>query len=151
MAGVTIKLNPGFKTLIRKRLNSMTASTARGLRDEMRNAISVPFPPSSYPGNPPHKRSGATYRSIKVKKIEWANWAVYAQKQEKGKENLAIWLELGTGAFRQPYPAGHKGQITGEYAQPGEGKSSMEARPFMLSTVVKHGKELVRKSVLARK
>jgi len=131
---IKVVMNAKLASVVTSHMNRIIGETVRQLRDEIRQELSTPFPPSSKPGNPPHMRSGSTQKSIKTKKLGNANWMVYAQKQESDKENLAIWLELGTGAYRKPFPNDSKGSITGRYSSPGNGRSSMHARPFMLTT-----------------
>jgi len=146
MAAVDVKvvMNPKFLPTIKKMANKIVKDITNDLRDEVRVKLSVPFPPSSRPGNPPHRRSGATMRSIISRKIGNMDWAVVMKKQAAGRENLGIWLELGTGMYRMPFPRGSRGSITGEYSSPGQGKTSMKARPFLLNTLVSRGPSIAK-------
>src|SRR6056300_1570200 len=144
--GVKVIMNPKFRPALYKAIDQSIKATVRELRDEIRTKVSVPWPPASSPGGYPHKRSGGLQKAIFAKKMAQMDWVVGVKKLEQGRENLGIWLELGTGMHRKPYPAGSSGNITGEYSSPGPGKTSMKARPFLLRTVVASGPKTAKRN-----
>lgn len=144
---VKIVMNPKAQAAIFKAIDQSIKATVTELRDEIKAKVSVPWPPESSPGDYPRKRGGGLQKAIFVQKMGVMDWAVGVKKLEKGRENLGIWLELGTGKHRQPFPKGSTGSITGEYASPGPGITSMKARPFLLRTVVASGPRIAKRNL----
>ena len=139
MASVKVVMNKQFLPQIRKMVDVAIGETVRELRNEIKQDVSIPYPPASKPGRPPHKRSGGIAKAIFAERVRQMDWVVGVRKLSPGRENLGIWLELGTGRHRKPFPSGSKGAITGEYASPGSGKTSRRARPFLLKKVLRVG------------
>lgn len=156
MAAVSVKIvsNPKFLPELMKVCNQVSGDIARGLHDEMKRKTAVPFPPASAPGQPPRKRTGGLNKAIFVKRMGVADWAVgvnkVTTKNDTGgqRELLGLWLELGTGDHRQPFPEGAKSVGGGiDSAQTGNGRSSMAPRPFIMNTLVQSGPSLARRAI----
>jgi hypothetical protein len=53
-----------FKADIHREMGRRLNRSGVEVVDKVREAISKPYPPASSPGNPPHRRTGALWRSI---------------------------------------------------------------------------------------
>ncbi len=130
----------------------------RTLRDICKNKVAIPYPPSSNPGDPAHKRSGAYQRAIfagKVAQMEWFYGVREVDQSLKGRLSgrgwLGLWLELGTGKHRQPFSDDSQSLLprsgirmwfsgsTGEDTAATGHKTSMAPRPVLLPTLVMDG------------
>ena len=147
-----------FMPLIRRRLDLIVGNTARALRDVCRTLVSIPYPPASAPGSPAHRRTGAYRRAIfaaRERQMEWV-YGVKEVEPDPAKPGsnrgwLGLWLELGTGRHRQPYPSDSfstfprgvvrmwwPGSVAEDTATTGH-QTSMAPRPVLLPTLVTHG------------
>ncbi len=82
---------------------------ARMETEDTRQIISTPFPPSSSPGDPPHRRTGALmvgvdYTPVVVTSSE-VSTTIYSSREEgTTDENVPMALEYGTGKMKpRPY------------------------------------------------
>jgi hypothetical protein len=69
------------------------------LRD-FRLSVSVPYPPPSAPGTPPHLRTGEYRLALAVKK---RGTAVVLYARTNAANSLATWLEWGTHRNGRPF------------------------------------------------
>lgn len=140
LTSVIYKQNPKFIPQLMSITNDAIKNMARELRDNIRKKISIPFPPASLPGQPPHKRTGGLRRAIFAKKIAQADWAIGVM-QVPGRKHVGIWLELGTGSYRQPYPKG----TTGFIGFPRVARwQSVKPRPYLMNTFLQEGPWILR-------
>lgn len=138
-----------LETMIDQRVGEI----AQDLALICRLKVSSPFPPSSVPGEYPHLRSGGLRDAIFAQRIRKMHWAfgVKAVKPDpsrpkSNRENLGLWLEFGTSGAREPFPEGAQSTVKRgrreNSAKTGRGQTEMEARPFLIPTVVEHGPRL---------
>ena len=156
VASVVVTWNRSFMPTIRNHLDLRIGMIVRSLRDICRNYVSTPYPPASAPGSPAHRRSGAYRRAIfagKISQMDWFYGVREVDPRPTGRNRgwLGLWLELGTGSHRQPFPTNTtsimpRGNIpmwfsgsTAEDTATTGTRTSMAARPVLLPTLAMHG------------
>lgn len=122
-------------------MDARLGRVVRDLRDKCKEKVGEPYPPSSEPFSPPHKRTGGLQKAIFAARIGSMDWAFGVKKvapdparPSSNREDLGLWLELGTGEHRLPLPAGSSGTvppISGE-------RTSMYPRPYLLVTLLEN-------------
>ena len=113
LAGFIAETQAGVHARLMQRFSAIGSLMVQDLK----HTLSTPYPPASEPGQPPHKRSGRLYDSIR--------WETAASPQP------TLWV--GTSAYR--WERGGTPQ-TGGYPRFLEwGTSLMEKHPFMQPVV----------------
>lgn len=87
-------LIPSIIKNMRSESAQATYNFARGTAASARRRITVPYPPASLPGHPPHIRSGDLKRSIRTEKVSFGRHRVvvgapYGAYVEYGTRHMA--------------------------------------------------------------
>lgn len=151
MAAARVVINRKFAPQLRKIVDARIGASARELRDVMKARLSFPYPPSSRPGESPHRRTGGLRKAVFASKIAQMDWAVGVRKvapdptrhPPADRSWLGLWMELGTGLHKAPFPPGTLGT-----APPGRsGLTSVHPRPFIIPTLMIDGPRILNKNL----
>lgn len=139
------RLMPQLTTMIDQRMGRAMHT----LRNILRENLNTPYPPASRPGQFPHRRTGGLRRSVFAKRIRKMEWAIGFRKvfpdpsrPNANREWLGLWMEMGTGRFRQPFAAGAMSILprnSGENTATTGSMTSVAPRPSLLPTVLNEG------------
>lgn len=155
-ADVDVRMNRSGEAQLRRLIDARIGSAVRELRDVCRASVGTPYPPASEPFTPPHRRSGGLQRAIFAERIRQMDWALGVRRVEphdgrpgSDRSYLGLWLELGTGLGREPFPVGAQSILPRgnreDSAATGHGGSSMAPRPFLVPVLVEQGPGILRR------
>ena len=117
MAGRGVELSEFYEAVLSDRLTEATTF----LHDHIQESVAILYPPSSSPGDPPHRRTGKLYRGIKAKPVERRGLElVGAVGVSIAEVPYAGELEFGLGK-KKPRP----------YLRPGLANSAFTIRQIM--------------------
>lgn len=142
----TVTINKAFLSNIERIMDARMGKMSADLRDAIRDELDTPYPPASNPGEPAHKRSGGLQAAVFFSRVRRGEFVVGFRRVRRDPDrpnsdraNLAIWMELGTGMFRQPFPQGASSVLKRtptNTATTGSG-GGMEPRPVLIPTLLR--------------